>query len=193
VAFALCALVLIGATPLWADSIWKDSNASPYSTQKAYKVGDIINIIILENSSAKNKSGSNTNVSDDLAAKLTHTIAKLAPIIGTDNSIGIQLANQYAGDGSTTRGSNVTARVAAWVTEVQPNGNLAIKGKHKVEVNDDLQEITITGTVRAKDISGANTIYSYQVANVDLAMKGTGSVSDVSTPGWFTRFFNWLF
>jgi len=179
--------------PAAADSVWNENSASPYSTQKAYKVGDIINVIILESSTAKNLAGTKTDVKDDLSMRFTHTIQRLAPVIGTNNNVVGQAANKYTGTGQTTRGSNVTARIAAWVTEVLPNGNLTIKGQHKVEVNSEMQEITLTGIVRAKDISGANTIYSYQVANVELAVKGTGTVADTESPGWLTRIFNWLF
>lgn len=176
-----------------ADSLWNENSASPYSSQKAYKVGDIINVIILESSSAKNLAGTKTDVKDDLGIKFTHTLQRLAPIIGTSNQVAGGWGNKYTSSGQTTRGSQVTARISAWVTEVLPNGNLAIKGKHRVEVNDEQQEITFTGIVRPKDISGANTIYSYQVANVELSMKGTGTVADSESPGWLTRIFNWLF
>jgi flagellar L-ring protein precursor FlgH len=74
-----------------------------------------------------------------------------------------------------------------------PNGNLKVKGRHRVEVNDEIQEISITGMVRAKDISGANSVYSYQVADAELAVKGTGVVAETESPGWLTRIFNWLF
>lgn len=195
ISFALGIIVLgiIVLPAVQADSIWNNDSASPYSTQKAYKVGDIISIIIVENSSAKNLANTKTDIKDDLAAKLTHTIQRLAPIIGTNNSLAGQASYKYTGDGSTSQGSNVTSRISAWVTEVLPNGNLAIKGQHKVEVNSESHEIIMTGIVRPKDISGANTIYSYQVANADLAVKGSGAVTDVSTPGWITRIFNWLF
>ncbi|MFH1386945.1 MAG: flagellar basal body L-ring protein FlgH [bacterium] len=188
--FVICHLSLFAAQ---ADSIWNSDSASPYSTQKAYKVGDIINIIIVENSSAKNLANTKTNVSDDLSAKLTHTIQRLAPIIGTNNSIAGNVSNKYSGDGSTSQGSNVTSRISAWVTDVFPNGNLEIKGQHKVKVNNETHEIILTGIVRPKDISGANTIFSYQVANADLAVKGSGAVADASSPGWITRIFNWIF
>ncbi len=179
--------------PVRADSIWNKESASPYSTQKAYKIGDIVNVIILESTSAQNRAGTNTDVRDDLGAKFSHTIQGLAPVIGTNNQATGQFSNKYKGLGQTTRASNVQARIAAWVTEVLPNGNLSIKGKHKLEVNDEIQEITVTGIIRPKDISGANTIYSYQVANAELKVKGTGVVADTESPGWLTRIFNWLF
>jgi flagellar L-ring protein precursor FlgH len=176
-----------------ASSLWNESSASPYSTQKAYKTGDIINVIILEASSAKNVAGTKTNLKDDLGVKFNHTIQRLAPIIGTNVQAAGQVYDNYSGGGNTSRGSNVSARVAAWVVDVLPNGNLSIKGNHRVDVNNETQEITITGIVRPKDISGANTIFSYQVANAKLAVSGTGAVADSSEPGWITRLFNWLF
>lgn len=176
-----------------ADSVWNKDSASPYSTRKAYKVGDIVNIIILESTSAQNKAGTKTDIKDDLSTKFTHTLQRLSPIIGTDNSLTGQWSNKYTGDGRTSRTSSVQARIAAWVTNVLPNGNLAIKGKHKVGVNDELQEISINGVIRPQDISGANTIYSYQVANASLSVKGTGTVAETESPGWLTRLLNWLF
>jgi len=190
--FLLVGLLLIAGLAS-ADSVWNENSASPYSTQKAYKVGDIINVLILENTSAKSDATTKTDVKDDLGMKLSHTIQRLAPIVGTDNSVTGHNQNTYAGSGQTNRGNNVTARIAAWVTDVLPNGNLAIKGVHRVEVNSEVQEITITGIVRPKDISGANTLYSYQVANAELSVKGSGAVADSESPGWLTRIFNWLF
>lgn len=186
-------LCLLFARPVLATSIWGENSASPYSTQKVYKLGDIINVLVLENSSAKNLANTKTNIKDDLSAKLTHTIQRLAPIIGTSNQLGGQTQNNYSGGGQTTRGTNVSARISTWVSDILPNGNLAIKGLHKVEVNDEVQEISLTGVIRPKDISGANTIFSYQVANASLAVKGTGTVADSESPGWISRILNWLF
>ncbi|MDD5593676.1 MAG: flagellar basal body L-ring protein FlgH [Candidatus Margulisbacteria bacterium] len=179
--------------PVRANSLWNENSASPYSPQKVYKIGDIINVVILENTSAKNLATTKTNVKDDLSAKFTHTIQRLTPIIGANTSAVGQLSNQYTGDGSTVRGNNVQARIAAWVVEVLPNGNLSIQGHHRVNVNNEMQEITLTGTVRPKDIAGSNSVFSYQVANAELTVSGTGAVSDASTPGWISRILNWLF
>lgn len=186
-------LFIFMTVPAFAGSLWNENSASPYSTQKAYKIGDIINVLIAESSSAKHLADTKTTAKDDLAAKFTHTLQRLAPIIGVSNQAAGQLYNVYEGKGQTSRGSSLQARIATWVTETLPNGNLAIKGQHKVEVNGEVQEITITGIIRPKDISGANTIYSYQVANANVSVKGEGTVADAEAPGWITRFLNWLF
>jgi len=190
--FVICCLLLT-ARGGFADSIWDDNSASPYSPQSAYKVGDIVNVIVMESSSAKNLATTKTSAGDDFSAKLSHTIQKLTPYIGANNSVTGSLSNKYTGDGSTTRGSNVTAKIAAWVTDVLPSGNLMIKGVHKVNVNNEKQEITITGMIRAKDVSGGNTIYSYQIANANLSISGQGVVDEGSSPGFLSRIFNWIF
>ncbi|MBU1027183.1 MAG: flagellar basal body L-ring protein FlgH, partial [Candidatus Margulisbacteria bacterium] len=187
------AIILMGFCSVsFADSIWNKESSSPYSTGKAYKEGDIINIMILESSQAQNKAGTDTDVKDDLGVKFTHSIQQLTPIIGANNQATGQLYNRYKGLGGTTRTSNVQARIAAWVTDVLENGNLIIKGNHKVKVNSEIQEITITGMVRPKDISGANSVYSYQVASAELSVIGTGAVAEAESPGWITRILNWL-
>jgi len=176
-----------------ADSLWKKSSSSPYSPEKSYKVGDIITVLINEISSAQHKAGTKTDIKDDLGLKFTHSIERLTPVIGTNNQAAGQWANKYTGTGGTERSSNVTARVAALVTEVMDNGNLKIEGKHKVNVNDENQDIVITGIVRSKDISINNTIYSHQVANAEVSITGTGVVQEAESPGWLSRILNWLF
>lgn len=193
IVLACCVLAFV-VSAASADSLWNEDSASPYSTQKTFKTGDVINIIILENSVAKTLAGTKTDVNDTLTAKLTHNIQRLAPIIGQNMQLNGQIGNKFdSSNGQTARSNNVTARISAWVTDVLPNGNLMIKGQHRVEVNSDVQEITVTGIVRPKDVSGANTVYSYQVASAEVMVKGTGAVADAEAPGWLTRIFNWLF
>ncbi len=187
-------IILIFGSMARADSIWKTGvSSSPYSPDKSFKVGDIITILIVESSTAQHKAGTKTDVRDDLGIKLTHTIEKLKPLIDTNNTLAGQASQKYGGLGSTQRESNVSAKIAAVVEEVLPNGNLKIEGHHKLNINDEDQEIIVTGIVRSKDISINNTIYSYQVADADISIKGTGVVQEAESPGWLTRILNWLF
>ncbi len=67
-------------------------------------------------------------------------------------------ASAATASGSTNRTDNLTASIAVTVTQVLPNGNLAIEGKRKVGMNAETQEITLTGVVRPQDIAFDNTI-----------------------------------
>lgn len=175
----------------FADSIWERTSTSPYSVSKSFRVGDIITIMVLESTSAVQKAGTDTNVNDNLSTTLDHTITRLG--VDPSNYLKATAGNTYRGLGSTTRTSNVTAKIAAVVVKVMANGNLMIAGEHRVEVNNEVQTLRISGMVRPKDVSLQNTVYSYQVAGADVSVQGKGVVGEAESPGVFTRFFNWIF
>jgi flagellar L-ring protein precursor FlgH len=176
-----------------SDSLWNEESSSPYSMQKTFKEGDIITVLILESSSALQQAGTDTGVKDDLGLRFTHTLQGLYPTVGPRSEVGMRAENKYRGTGRTTRTSNIQATVAAVVTKILPNGNLAILGRHTIEVNKEKQEISVSGMIRGKDVSLSNTVYSYQVAEAKISVKGEGTVAEAETPGWFTRILNWLF
>lgn len=186
----LCVLLLLCPGLANADSIWNNNSSSPYSASKSFRVGDLITIIILETTSAAQKAGTDTNANDNLSATFDHTITRLG--IDPSNYLKGTGGNTYTGSGSTTRTSNVTAKVSAVVVKVLPNGNLMVAGEHRVEVNSETQTIKISGMVRPKDVTLQNTVFSYQVAGADVSVKGNGTVGDAENPGIFTRFFNWI-
>ncbi|HTY13740.1 MAG TPA: flagellar basal body L-ring protein FlgH [Candidatus Omnitrophota bacterium] len=191
----LALLLFLGlATAAGSDSLYKvGQTGSPYTPEKSFRVGDIITVLVVESSSAQHKAGTNSNVSDDFGVKFVHTLERLNPLIGPSSSVNGDLSQKYGGTGSTQRESNIQAKIAAEVTEVMENGNLRIEGKHTVRVNDENQEILVSGVVRSKDVTITNTIYSYQVADADISIKGSGTVQEAEAPGWFTRILNWLF
>ncbi|MFH0886875.1 MAG: flagellar basal body L-ring protein FlgH [bacterium] len=184
---------LLMSAACYADSIWQKTFASPYTTEKGFRVGDVLTVLIMETTSAKQRAGTDTNVSDNLAMSFQHTITRLNPYIGPNESVSGSGSNKYRGLGQTTRTSDVQAKVAVTVIEIEPNGNVKIAGNHYVKVNDETQEIKISGLVRPKDITLQNTIFSYQVANADITVQGTGVVGSSQQPGWLTRFMNWIF
>ena len=193
--FSVCSFLIFALFPHqgMSDSLWNEESSSPYSTQKTFKEGDIITILILESSSALQQAGTDTGVKDDLSLRFTHTLKELSPDVNPRSEVGLRGENKYRGTGKTTRASNIQATVAAVVTKIFPNGNLAVLGRHSVEVNNEKQEISISGMIRGKDVSLSNTVYSYQVAEAKIIVAGEGAVAEAENPGWFTRILNWLF
>jgi len=183
-------IFLLSFNYAFSDSIWDRTSTSPYSVSKSFRVGDVITIIVLESTSAVQKAGTDTNANDSLSLAFS---ANLINLYHPGKSITGSTGNTYKGQGATTRTSNVTAKIAAVVVKVLANGNLMISGEHRVEVNDEVQTLKISGMVRPKDVSLQNTVYSYQVAGAEVSVKGSGSVGEAESPGVFTRIFNWIF
>ena len=193
--FVLIATLFLSVGFSAAQSLWNATSSSPYTTQKAFKSGDVVTILIVELTTAAHKAGTGTSFKDELSTKLsTSNISALSQLIGTGakqlSGVG---KNIYTGSGKTERTSQVQGKIAVIVDEVLSNGNLKVFGKHKVKINEETQEIIVSGVVRPKDVTLENTVYSYQVAEADIVVRGSGVVESGAEPGWLTRMLNWLF
>jgi flagellar L-ring protein precursor FlgH len=72
---------------------------------------------------------------------------------------------------------------------VLSNGNLRIQGEKWIRINHGEEYIRLQGIVRPVDIGPDNSILSTQIANVQVAYGGTGTLADSNQPGWLTRLF----
>ncbi len=186
-------ILLIFCGSAFSSSLWNENSSSPFVVQKPYKIGDVIMVLIVENTSAVQKAGTDTQNQDNLSASFSHAIQKLQGVLPPSASLQGARSQSFKGSGSTSRSSNILATVAVSVKDVLPDGNLYIEGTHKVSVNEERQEIKVSGIIRPKDITAWNTVYSYQVANAEVAVKGTGAVGEASSPGLIMRILNFLF
>ena len=164
-----------------------ESGSSLVSNFKAHRVGDIITIMIVEESTANASSNVSANNKSEVSG---------GPGLGFLDVLtnwGIDAENKYTGDGSTQRTGNLTAEITARITEILHNGDYRLAGNRMVDINGERQLIEITGVCRARDIQPDNTIYSTYIADARIAYNGTGVVNDSSEPGVITKLVNWLF
>ncbi len=181
-------LLLIN-TAVWADSLWTDRGGSLYSGKpKAYKVGDLLTIVVVEQASASQKAESNNgeNGSVNFGAS-TGTWEKLFPEFGT------QWKSASKGTGTTTRGGTLTAKITVFVKEVSDSGLLTVEGQQVIKVNKEEQVLRVSGVVRQDDITSDNMVYSTYVANAVIEYNGKGTVGDTQGTGLLTKIFHWIF
>jgi flagellar L-ring protein precursor FlgH len=104
-------------------------------------------------------------------------------------SIGIDFSgdSQFAGGGTTNRGSKIEATLTCEVIEVKANGNLRIWGWKEIRVNDETQYVVVQGIVRPRDIQMDNTVTSDLVAQAQIEITGSGVIADRESPSIGTR------
>lgn len=193
VAGAVAVVTIMLFASLWtigaqASSLWSQAD-SLYSDTKARRIGDLVTMIIVEQSQATQSASTQTG-SDGQVQVGPMSLANIVPVIP---SIGASGSDSASAKGSTTRGGTLNARMTAQVVDVSPNGNLIIEGRQTIIVNGEEQIIVVSGEVRPQDIASDNTVLSTFVADATIAYQGTGPIADKQTPGLLTRIFNWLF
>lgn len=179
--------------PAQADSLWNDTSVGSWFTDRrpTFVIGGLVTINVLENTKATQRS----TLQGNKTLQNTHKweIPAKDPSTGLFNK-QLKTDNQltFNGVGATTRDGSLVLNITVHIEDILPNGNLVLRGRKQIQINDEVSEITFSGIVRRDDILGDNTINSTRVANLQIDVKGTGPVSAKSTGGVLSRLFNFL-
>lgn len=180
-----------------ADSLYPlEGTSSIYNEKRARRVGDVITVMIQEDTQATQAASSQNQKTSSLAigAGTGYMGAGVygANVLNTNNQIGVGASSAHQGQGTSSRSTTITGEMTAKIISVLPNGNYLIDGNRYVEVNDDKQTIEVTGEIRPDDITRDNMVLSSRVANAKIKITGTGPASESAKPGILTRIMSWL-
>ena len=162
---------------------------SLFSDHRAYQVGDVVTILIVEYSMGQHEAGTETGTENEVSGS----------VVGSgdmsDLNMGGQAGwkNKFDGTGGTKREGSLEGTLSARIVEITENGSLVIQGERLITVNGEKQISTLRGIVRPEDISGQNTVYSYRIADAEITYTGKGDINSAQKPGFFTKIFNWIF
>jgi flagellar L-ring protein precursor FlgH len=162
-----------------------------YSDSKAHRVGDIISVVLSENTQAQKNA--TTELTKENSASLGSVVGLGgAPITFKGDSLefGYNQNSDFSGDSSSDQSNSLSGNISVHVLRVLPNGNLMIRGEKWMSLNNGDEYVRLTGIIRAQDISSSNTIMSSKVANARIQYAGTGTFADVQEQGWLSAFFS---
>jgi len=186
--FIIVAVLLLDL-PAGATSLWSDESQAVFVKSAGRQVGDLLTLIIVEQSSAvsQNKSQGQEGVNFQVGPG-EGLLTNLLPYLGAGAD------SSYSGSGSANTSSQLNARLTVTVIAVEPGtGNLLVEGKQTIRINQDEQDLIVRGRIRPVDIRADNTIFSSYLADAEIEYKGKGVITNHSRPGVITRFFSWLF
>lgn len=176
------------------NSLWRPGARAFFRDIRAKEVGDTLTVRLNLDDSAKfdNKTDRNRNDSESMGLdSIFGYQTKLGKIFpkDVDNADLFRFSSKSAtaGDGGVDRKEKVEITFAAMVTQVLPNGSLAISGHQEVRVNYELRELSLTGIVRPSDIDADNSISHDRIAEMRVSYGGRGTLSDLQQPRWGTQ------
>lgn len=168
-------------------SLFSDSYMfSLYSDKRAYRVGDILTVVLNERTQSRKSADSNLEKNTDIDVSV--------PIAGnlnvSDFELGIGSSTAFDGGSSASQQNYLSGAITVRVIHVLSNGTLVIKGRKQIQLNQGDEYINIEGLVRPDDIDVANRVSSLRVAEAQISYNGSGTLADASSPGWFTSLFS---
>lgn len=181
--------ISIFIVPLFLEA--QSMQGSLFADHRARDVGDIITVLVVEYTSASSEAKTSTGKQSDHGFMIFGGSKNQA--YSPKQGMRGELKNEFDGGGSVSRQGQLRTKVTATVNEVRGNGDLVIQGSRVMDVNGEKGMTSVYGVVRQQDISGDNTVYSYQLAEAQIQYNGKGVVTDGQKPGLLTRMINKVF
>lgn len=158
---------------------------------RARRVGDLLTVILEEETAANKSASTSSNKKSDIEIKAPSLFgggvtANGRPILQSELNSKID----FAGGGDSAQSNSLEGNITVTVAEVLPNGFMVVRGEKLMTLNQGSEVVRISGIVRPVDISPANTIKSHQIANAEITYGGKGLIADSNNAGIITRFFN---
>jgi flagellar L-ring protein precursor FlgH len=171
-----------------AGNLYDVKLGSPFADRIARHEGDIVTVVIQENSNSTYSASTTTTKTD------SNSVTNGIPLLQGLFSLASTGANSnVAGTGQTTNAGVLTAQMTVIVKKVLPNGNLVIEGTRSIKTNKDTQTFKLTGTIRQDDIRSDNSILSASISDAHIEVDGKGQIADRQRRGILTRMLDWLF
>lgn len=96
-------------------------------------------------------------------------------------------SRRMKGDATVDREDSLIMRVTAEVLDVKPNGTLVLQARQRIQTDEEVQTLVLTGICRAEDVTPDNTILSSQMFDKKITKTHSGAVRDTTKRGWLVK------
>lgn len=177
-------------------SVWRSSNPSLFEDLRASRVGDILTVIIDEQSKGEGDASTKLSKNSEMDTGVSSFLGLMTAIgkryPDMDAAALLKFANKsdFSGDGATSRSGKLEGHLAVQVRQVLPNGDLFIEGHKVILLNEEELHFYVSGVVRQLDVSPENSLRSSLIADAQVEFSGRGVVADQQKQGWLHRLLN---
>ncbi len=181
-------LFTLGATQSYASS-----PKSLFAGVRAMGIGDLVSIVVEENLSSTDSMAYNSGKSSNTVDNFTTYLKQWLPFYNLDSANNFGGSNDVENSASTSRVLAFGDTISAQVVQMLSNGNLVVQGKKTLVSNNERVDLVVTGVIDPRWINASGQISSTNVANLQFALSGRGSVSRGQNEGIINRVIKYLF
>ena len=169
------------------------TSGSLYQPRRDWRPGDLVTINIVTSSTATNIDAASLKRTGTLNDALTSfmgvplNFGKGSNGTAFSPSVAANSDQEYTGAGSAAASNDISGQVEAVITNVDPNGTLALAGRTNVNINGNVTSIVVTGYASPDDIAANTTISSNNVADMNVQYVGDGPINEAHQVPWLQQ------
>jgi len=150
-------------------------------------VGVVVRYQLRQQSSSKIKQDSKWDVNAKLSAwfRLHDRKLQQQDFQGGTPEVKFNEKNKLDNQGEANRKDMLETRVMAKVIDIKPNGTLVIVAWSRMEMDDEVQYLRMTGECNRDDITADGNVTSDKVYGLEVRTMNEGAVKDAVKRGWF--------
>lgn len=183
-----------------ASSAWRACTSSP-PEPRTFRRHDIVYVIVNESSRASSNQKLETAKESTVEDRLNAIIDPIellqlrlrASSVRNLRLLDLDTEREFTGEGKYNRNDQLSARIAAEVIDVKPNGNIVLQARKAIGTDGERKVMVLSGLARQEDVTDANTILSSQLADLRIDVQHEGDLRKSSEKGLFTRVLDTLF
>ncbi len=160
---------------------------------KTFRPNDLITIIVREQRKFEADADLETKKQFDINSELDAFFKPTTGGLGAATfhrgkpNVSYKYDHKTKNEGDTNREDKLTTRLTARIIDVKPNGQLVLEARGRVEHDDEISVITLTGVCRKEDVTADNTILSTLIAEKNVVVKNEGALRAASRRGWIPQ------
>lgn len=163
---------------------------SLYTDAKAMRIGDIITVILEEETSSSKSSNISLVKDDDVNIEEGTVLGTGISAKNLSLLTDLVAEREFTGEADADQSNSLIGDITVTVADILPNGNLVIRGEKWITINRGDEYIRLSGIIRPGDIATDNTVVSTRIANARISYSGTGELANTNRQGWLSKFFN---
>jgi len=171
---------------------------------RTYQVNDLVTIIIRESTTADIDASLNTEKEVDWQGEIAEfpklNLADLlemqvAPNTFPDGTpkLDVNFNNEFEGDGQYEHNTEMTARLAARIIDIKPNGLMVLEARKFVENDDETMTLVVTGTASVDSVQIDNTVLSSDLYDLHISKQHTGELRKTTKKGLLSNLMDFIF